>query len=117
MTYVKETYDATIAVALAAQAAGSLDGVAIRDHLRAVGSPPGQVVLGTPDGVADALRLLAEGRQIDYERVATMLEWDANGDLREGYIGVWRFTPNEGIGARSRRSSSCVIGRLSLITG
>ena len=58
MTYVKETYDATIAVALAAQAAGSLDGGAIRDHLRAVGSPPGQVVLGTPGGVADALQLL-----------------------------------------------------------
>ena len=96
-TYVKETYDATIAVALAAQAAGSLDGGAIRDHLRAVGSPPGQVVAGTPGGVADALRLLAEGRQIDYEGVATTLDWDEHGDLREGYIGVWRFTPDEGI--------------------
>ena len=96
-TYVKETYDATIAVALAAQAAGSLDGGAIRDHLRAVGSRPGQVVAGTPGGVADALRLLAEGRQIDYEGVSTSLDWDEHGDLREGYIGVWRFTPDEGI--------------------
>ncbi len=96
-TYVKETYDATIAVALAAQAAGSLDGAAIRDHLRDIGSPPGQVVPGTPGGVADALRLLAAGRRIDYEGVATTLDWDANGDLREGYIGVWRFTPDEGI--------------------
>ena len=96
-TYVKETYDATIAVALAAQAAGSLDGAAIRDYLREVGSPPGEVVPGTPGGVADGLRLLATGRQIDYEGVATTLDWDANGDLREGYIGVWRFTPDEGI--------------------
>ena len=32
-TYVKETYDATIALALAAQAAGRLDGAAIRDQL------------------------------------------------------------------------------------
>ena len=96
-TYVKETYDATIAVALAAQAAGSLDGGAIRDHLRDIGSPPGQVVLGTPGGVADALRLLAEGRQVDYEGIATTLDWDEKGDLREGYIGVWRFTPDEGI--------------------
>jgi hypothetical protein len=31
LAYVKETYDAT--VALAAQAAGSVDGAAIRDHL------------------------------------------------------------------------------------
>ena len=48
-------------------------------------------------GVADALRLLAEGRQIDYEGVTTTLDWDADGDLREGYIGVWRFTPGKGI--------------------
>ena len=96
-TYVKETYDATIAVALAAQAAGSLDGAAIRDHLRDIGSAPGQVVPGTPGGVAEALRLLADGRQIDYEGVATTLDWDGKGDLREGYIGVWRFTPDEGI--------------------
>ena len=96
-TYVKETYDATIAVALAAQAAGSLDGAAIRDHLREIGSQPGQVVPGTPGGVAEALRLLADSRQIDYEGVATTLDWDGKGDLREGYIGVWRFTPDEGI--------------------
>ena len=96
-TYVKETYDATIAVALAAQAAGSLDGAAIRDHLRDIGSPPGQVVPGTPGGVAEALRLLAAGRQVDYEGVATTLDWDESGDLREGHIGVWRFTPDEGI--------------------
>ncbi len=96
-TYVKETYDATIAVALAAQAAGSLDGAAIRDHLREIGSPPGQVVPGTPGGVAEALRLLADGRQVDYEGVATTLDWDEHGDLREGYIGVWRFTRDEGI--------------------
>ena len=89
--------DATIAAALAAQAAGSLDGAAIRDHLRDIGSPPGQVVPGTPGGVADALRLLAEGRQVDYEGVASTLDWDEHGDLREGYIGVWRFTRDEGI--------------------
>ena len=97
LTYVKETYDATIALALAAQAAGSLDGPAIRDHLRNIGSPPGQVVLGTSGGVADALRLLAEGREVDYEGVATTLDWDENGDLQRGYIGVWRFTRYEGI--------------------
>ena len=67
LAYVKETYDATIALALAAQAAGSVDGAAIRDHLRAIGSPPGETVLGTPAGVADGLRLLAEGREIDYD--------------------------------------------------
>ncbi len=90
LTYVKETYDATVALALAAQAAGRLDGAAIRDHLRAVGSPPGEKVLGTSDGVAEGVRLLAEGHQIDYEGAANSLDWDKNGDLLQGYIGTWR---------------------------
>ena len=92
LAYVKETYDATIALALAAQSAGSLDGAAIRDNLRAIGSPPGETVPGTPAGVADGLRLLAEGREIDYDGAASTLDWDDNGDLRRGHIGIWRFT-------------------------
>lgn len=96
-TYVKETYDATIALALAAQAAGSLNGDAIRNHLRAIGSPPGEMVMGTPQGVADGLRMLADGRQIDYEGVANSLDWDENGDLLRGYIGIWRYTRDERI--------------------
>ncbi|MCY3937851.1 MAG: ABC transporter substrate-binding protein, partial [Chloroflexi bacterium] len=78
--------------ALAAQAAGSVDGAAIRDHLRVIGGPPGEAVLGTPAGVADGLRLLAEGREIDYEGAASTLDWDDDGDLRRGHIGIWRFT-------------------------
>ena len=97
VTYVKETYDATVALALAAQAAGSLDGAAIRDQLRSIGSPPGNAILGTPDGVAEGLRMLAEGRQIDYEGAANSLDWDRNGDLLQGYIGTWRFTRDERI--------------------
>lgn len=97
LTYVKETYDATVALALAAQAAGNLDGAAIRDQLRSIGSPPGEPVLGTPEGVAEGLRLLAAGGQIDYQGAANSLDWDSNGDLRQGYIGIWRFTRDERI--------------------
>ena len=94
MTYVRETYDATVALALAAQAAGSLDGTAIRDHLRDVGGRPGQVVLGTAAGVADGLGQLADGGEVDYEGVASSLDWDEHGDLQRGHIEVWRFTPD-----------------------
>ena len=97
LTYVKETYDAAVALALAAQAAGSLDGAAIRDQLRTVASPPGEMVPGTRDGVAEGLRLLAAGRQIDYEGAANSLDWDRNGDLLNGYIGTWRYTRDERI--------------------
>ena len=97
LAYVKETYDATVALALAAQAAGSGNGAAIRDRLRAVGGGPGTVVSAGPHGVADALRILAQGGEIDYEGAAGSMDWDENGDLRRGHIGIWRFTGDERI--------------------
>ena len=97
LAYVKEAYDATVALALAAQAAGRLDGAGIRDRLRAVGSSPGTVVNAGPRGVADALRILASGGEIDYEGASGSMDWDGNGDLRRGHIGIWRFTDDERI--------------------
>ena len=95
--YVKETYDATVALALASQAAGRLDGAAIRDRLRAIGAAPGTVVNAGPRGIADALRILAGGGAIDYEGASGSMDWDENGDLRRGHIGIWRFTHDERI--------------------
>ena len=97
LAYVKETYDAVIALALAAQAAGSVDGAAIRDHLREIAGPPGRTVRGTPTGIADGLSLLAQGREIDFDGASGTLDWDDNGDLRRGHIGTWRFTSDERI--------------------
>jgi ABC-type branched-subunit amino acid transport system substrate-binding protein len=97
LAYVKETYDATVALALATQAAGSVDGAAIRDHLRVVAGPPGRTVAGTPSGITESLSLLAEGQDVDFEGAASTLDWDENGDLRRGHIGTWRFTADERI--------------------
>ena len=97
LTYVKETYDATIALALAAQAAGSVEGAAIRDRLRAVGGAPGEVAIAGSEGIARALSILEDNRDVDYQGAATTLDWDENGDLRRGYVGVWRFTEDERI--------------------
>ena len=92
LMYVKETYDAAVALALAAQAAGSTGGAAIRDRLRAIGSGPGTVVHAGPDGIAAALGILAAGGAIDYDGAAATLDWDENGDLLRGHVGIWRFT-------------------------
>ena len=97
LAYVKETYDAVIALALAAQAAGSVDGAAIRDHLREIAGPPGRTVPGTPTGIADGLSLLTQGREIDFDGASGTLDWDDKGDLRRGHIGTWRFTSDERI--------------------
>ena len=97
LAYVKETYDATVAIALAAEAASSVNGEAIRDQLRNIAGPPGSRIPGTPDGIADALARLAEEQDIDYDGTSGVLEWDEDGDVRRGYIGVWRFTADGGI--------------------
>ena len=57
-----------------------------------MGSGPGKVIPPTAAGVAEALRILGEGGAVDYEGAATTMDWDSNGDLRRGHIGVWRFT-------------------------
>ena len=92
LPYVKETYDATIALALAAQAAGSPDGGEIRDQLRPIASAPGVEAIASPESIADALELLADGSDIDYTGAATALEWDEHGDLSSGYSSIWRYT-------------------------
>ena len=95
--YVKAAYDATIALALAAQSAGSFDGAAIRDHLRIVGAAPGVEAIAGATGVSAALSALRDGEAIDYDGASTTLDWDANGDLTGGHIGVWRYSKATGI--------------------
>ena len=96
-SYVKESYDAAVAVMLAAEAAGRADGAAIRDELRSVGSAPGERVLPGREGVARALAIIRDAGGVDYEGAANSVDWDQNGDLERGYIGVWRFTRDDGI--------------------
>ena len=96
-TYVKETYDAAMAVMLAAEAAGSVEGTAIRGKLRDIASPPGEQVLPGPESIDRALSLIAEGSDIDYEGASNSIEWDEYGDLKQGYISIWRFTDEDEI--------------------
>lgn len=90
--YTKQAYDATIAFALAAEAAGSTDGVSIRDQLRRIGGAPGQVVLADIGSIRLGLEAARNGEDVDYEGAAQSLEWDENGDLDRGFVGIWRFT-------------------------
>ena len=90
--FVKETYDAAIALALAAQAADSVDGAAIRDQLRQVAAAPGDRAIASADSVAAALKTLADGGQVNYEGATGYMNWDETGDRQSGYTSVWRFT-------------------------
>lgn len=97
LPYVKEAYDATIALALAAEAARSSDGARIRDQLRSIGAQPGLVVISSPESLSDGLQAARSGQEIDYEGAAGIIEWDEHGDSTHGYIGVWEFTANGSI--------------------
>ena len=92
LPFARETYDAVIAIALAAEAAGSTDGDAIRDQLRLVGGPDGDVVIAGADGVKAALEAVRAATEIDYEGATTSVDWDANGDVPSGFIEIWQFS-------------------------
>ena len=95
LPFVREAYDATIALALAAESAGSLDGTAIRDHLARIASPGGELVPAGVVGVTRALNLIRSGQDINYEGAATSLDWNSVGDVRSGYITIWEYTRGE----------------------
>ena len=92
LPFIREAYDAAIAIGLAAEVAGSADSEAIRGSLRAAAAPPGDSYSAGADGIADALDAIRSGDQINYAGAATSLDWDANGDVTSGYIGVWQFS-------------------------
>lgn len=87
--FIKEAYDATYIIALAAQKAGSNDGTAIRDALRDVSNAPGTVIEPGPEGWAAALTALEAGEDINYEGATGPEEMDDNGDPLVGAVEWW----------------------------
>ena len=93
--FTSETYDATVLIALAAAKAGTTtDSTAIRDALRSVANPPGEVVGPGIAGIIKALELIAAGEDINYEGAAGTVDFDENGDV-VGYIEVWQVKDGE----------------------
>ncbi len=84
--YSGESYDAVTLIALAAEAAGSVDGVAIAAELEAV----------SKDGTkcfdfAGCVTLLRDGEEIDYDGVSGPVTFDENGDPTEAAIGIYQY--------------------------
>ena len=63
--FAAEGYDAAALIILAAQAAGSTDRAAIRSKILEVGNAPGEKI--GPTELAKGLKLLADGKAIDYQ--------------------------------------------------
>lgn len=91
LPFVREAYDAAIAVALAAEAAGSTDGAAIRDQLPLIGAPDGDIASPGINSLVRAMETLRAGGDINYQGAATSLDWNEVGDVTSGYIEIWQY--------------------------
>ena len=76
-TYCSNSYDAAAVVALAIEKAGEASGTAIRDSIRDVANPPGEEV----SDIGEALRLIRESKEINYQGASGEITFDENGDV------------------------------------
>lgn len=78
-------YDFAMVTAMAIEHAGFVNntndptGLMIRDSLRAVMNPPGQLV--GPSNISEALQLIKSGHNVDYSGSYGANDWDVNGDI------------------------------------
>lgn len=93
LPFITNSYDAAAVIGLAAYAAKvkglALTSTNIRDNLRAVAGPPGEVV--QPGEFKKAFDLLRQGKQINYEGAAGSVDFDKHGDVVTP-IEVWKYT-------------------------
>lgn len=85
------TFEATLMVLLAIQRAGTAsDAVLVRDALREVGAPPGEVF--TWQSFGGAMQTLREGGDVDFDGLTSDMRFDANGDVATD-VDLFVFTP------------------------
>lgn len=90
--YIDTSYDALMIVALALEAAGSTEGIAVRDAMREVANAPGIEI--KPGEWAKAVDAIANGEDIDYVGASGSLDFDENGDVA-GSFAHWEIQGGE----------------------
>ncbi|MGH7999967.1 MAG: ABC transporter substrate-binding protein, partial [Brasilonema sp.] len=83
--FAPQGWDAAALLALAAQAAKENTGVGIANKIREVANAPGTEVTD----VCEGLKLLKEGKDINYQGASGNVDVDENGDVI-GIYDVWR---------------------------
>jgi branched-chain amino acid transport system substrate-binding protein len=87
-------FDAGAILGLAVAHAGKFEAAAIRDSIRKVTEPGGEVVHAGPQGFARALQLIREKKPVRYVGVIGNVQFDRNGDI-VGPFRTWRITNGE----------------------
>jgi neutral amino acid transport system substrate-binding protein len=84
--YTAHAWDATALLVLAAQSAKENTGTAIASKIREVSNGPGQDV----SDVCEGLKLLKDGKKINYQGASGNVDIDSNGDV-VGVYDVWQI--------------------------
>ena len=87
-------FDAAAILGLAIAHAGKFEAAAIRDSIRKVTDPGGEVVHAGPQGFARGLQLIREKKPVRYVGVIGGVQFDKNGDI-VGPFRTWRITNGE----------------------
>jgi len=87
-------FDAAAILGLAIAHAGKFEAAAIRDSIRKVTEPGGEVVHAGPQGFARALQLIKDKKPVRYVGVIGAVQFDKNGDI-VGPFRTWRITNGE----------------------
>jgi neutral amino acid transport system substrate-binding protein len=82
--YAAQAWDAAALLALAAEAAKANSGEAIKGKIREVANPPGEEV----SDVCQALKLLKDGKEINYQGASGNVDIDDKGDVIGSY-DIW----------------------------
>jgi ABC-type branched-subunit amino acid transport system substrate-binding protein len=88
-SYAAESYDAVMAIALAAYAANSTDPADISTYLRQISGGTGEGE--TVTDFASAAALIVEGEQIDFDGYSGPITFDENGDPTDATIGIYEY--------------------------
>ncbi|NTV76723.1 MAG: ABC transporter substrate-binding protein [Methanothrix sp.] len=90
--YCTNSYDALAVVALAIEQAKNATGRDIADNIRSVANPPGTEV----SDLGEALSLIREGKDINYQGTSGDITFDENGDV-SGSFTLWTIADNGSI--------------------
>jgi branched-chain amino acid transport system substrate-binding protein len=88
-SYAAESYDAVILIALAALAAGSVEGVDIASKLQEVSGGSGDGEKCTD--FASCAQIILDGGVVDYDGASGPITFDENGDPTEATIGIFEY--------------------------
>lgn len=85
-TYAPEAYDATILIALAAEAAGNDNGLAIADNIKQVSADGEKCTT-----YADCLKLIKDGKDADYDGQSGPIDLNDVGDPSRAIMGLYTY--------------------------